>query len=190
MIGETLERATPEHDFAKAQVRAQIVEAVATAAPPPDAYSEFCSTRSPPGLSPRLACRPSLGRVASFAKTPRQLEGEESAVGASPVLTGIDRKQCEQVLRSFLMKGSTLRRSESSRFPIFAFRLHQFLTRGDTVWTTLEPRAERHLEMSKQVAKPGGTRQADVPAGVLPPVRDCAYFHVSIVSGSSGRKSC
>jgi hypothetical protein len=187
VIGETLERATPEHDFAKAQVRAQIVEAVATAAPPPDAYSEFCSHPLASWIESTFGVQAESGTGRFIRQAPRQLEGEESASAELSVLTGIDRKQCEQVLRSFLMKGSTLRRSESSRFPIFAFRLHQFLTRGDTVWTTLEPRAERHLEMSKQVAKPG---EPDKPMFPLVFCRQCgcAYCRVSIVSGNGGQK--
>ena len=74
--------------------------------------------------------------------------------------TGRDRRRVilrrtYELLRAFLLKGSELRRSESSRFPIFAFRLHQFLTRGDTVWATIEREAERHLEFAKLVSKPG-----------------------------------
>jgi hypothetical protein len=54
-----------------------------------------------------------------------------------------------------LLQGSTLRARASSRFPIFAFRLHQFFTRGDTVWATIEPEGDRYLDLAKKAAKPG-----------------------------------
>ena len=85
-------------------------------------------------------------------------------------------------------KGSELRRSASSRFPIFAFRLHQFFTRGDTVWATIEPEAERHLEMSKKVAKPG---EPDKPLFPLVFCRQCgtAYYRVKLVTDEHGKSS-
>lgn len=187
VIGETLERATPERSFDDVQTRGKLVEAVASAAPPPEVYEDFCAHPLASWIESTFGVKtePETGRF--IRQAPRQLEGEESASAELCALTGIDRKQCEHVLRNFLMKGSTLRRSESSRFPIFAFRLHQFLTRGDTVWTTLEPRNDRHLEMAKQVAKPG---ELDKPMFPLVFCRQCgcAYCRVSIVTDNAGRK--
>ena len=92
------------------------------------------------------------------------------------------------MLRQFLLKGSELRRNESSRFPIFAFRLHQFFTRGDTVWATIEREAERHLEMSKKGSKPG---EPDKPLFPLVFCRQCgtAYYRVKLVSRMSHGKA-
>jgi len=39
-------------------------------------------------------------------------------------------------------------------FPLFAFRLHQFVSRGDTVYATPEPPDRRHLSSEKQVFVP------------------------------------
>ena len=74
----------------------------------------------------------------------------------------------------------------SGRYPIFAFRLHQFFTRGDTVWATIEPEADRHLEMAKQVAKPG---EPDKPLFPLVFCRHCgtAYYRVKLVEGEAGQ---
>ena len=65
--------------------------------------------------------------------------------------------------------------------PLFAFRLHQFLSKGDNVYVTLEPPAARHVTSTYQVAAPGdgqpdgrGERRPErilVPTGVLPGVR-------------------
>ena len=92
-------------------------------------------------------------------------------------LTGFDTERCVRVLRSWLLQGSNLYRTESSRFPIFAFRLHQFLTRGDTVWASLEPGSHRHLEIAKKAAKPG---ELDKPLFPLVFCRRCGteYYRV------------
>jgi hypothetical protein len=88
-------------------------------------------------------------------QAPQRLRGPDSAAETLASVAGADPQRTYELLRAFLLGGSQLRRSESSRFPIFAFRLHQFLTRGDTVWATIESLAERHLEFSKLLAKPG-----------------------------------
>ena len=100
-------------------------------------------------------------------------------------MTGIDAERCAKVLRDWLLQGSNLRRTESSRFPIFAFRLHQFLTRGDTVWASLEPEGRRHLEITKKAAKPG---EPDKPLFPLVFCRHCgtAYYRVRSVTDEKG----
>src|SRR5581483_7197593 len=35
-------------------------------------------------------------------------------------------------------------------FPVFAFRLHQFISRGDGVYASLEPEVSRHLTLQGQ----------------------------------------
>ena len=89
------------------------------------------------------------------------------------------------MLRKWLLQGSKLHPGESSRFPIFAFRLHQFLTRGDTVWATLEPGAIRHLEIAKQAAKPG---EPDKPLYPLVFCRRCGteYYRVRVTRDERG----
>ena len=115
----------------------------------------------------------------------RRAAPENDAGTSSPLAdTGLaDTKpqRCAQVLRRWLLKGSGLCRNESSRFSLFAFRLHQFLTRGDTVWASLEPEAHRHLEIAKKAAKPG---EPDKPLFPLVFCRHCgtAYYRVRVAA--------
>ena len=109
----------------------------------------------------------------------------QSAAEELAALAGADPDRCAGVLRKWLLQGSKLRPGESSRFPIFAFRLHQFLTRGDTVWATLEPGAIRHLEIAKQAAKPG---EPDKPLYPLVFCRRCGteYYRVRVTRDERG----
>ena len=55
--------------------------------------------------------------------------------------------------------------------PVFAFRLHQFLSKGDTVYVSLEPEDTRHITGTYQVRVPGAAREGAAAAGLLPRVR-------------------
>ncbi len=166
VIGETLERATPEIDCEQPDVLVQLADAVASDAPPPSDYESFRTHPLASWIESTFGVETEPGTSRLTRRRPRTLRGEESAVSELARLTGAQPDACCQVLQEFLKEGSELRRSESSRFPIFAFRLHQFFTRADTVWSTVEPEDVRHLEMAKLGSKPG---EPDTPLTVRRP---------------------
>ena len=186
IIGETLERATPEIDLKDPQVIETFREMIGADAPPPDSYEAYRQHPLASWIESIFGVRTEDGTGRLIRQCPRSIEGEGSASEELARLTQSDPPRCAGVLRRFLLKGSELRRSESSRFPIFAFRLHQFFTRGDTVWSTIEPEAIRHLEMSKKGAKPG---EPDKPLFPLVFCRQCgtAYYRVKVVSDEHGK---
>ena len=242
VIGETLERATPEIDPADPAVRDAIRAAIVSDEEPPSDYESFRAHPLSSWIESTFGVREEAGTGKLLRQTPRRLGGDveaighdhgepgggrqpsaalelaalvgtasesgagapsslttagiadaapqrsasESGAGASSSLTdaGIaDTKpqRCAQVLRRWLLKGSGLCRNESSRFSLFAFRLHQFLTRGDTVWASLEPEARRHLEIAKKAAKPG---EPEKPLFPLVFCRHCgtAYYRVRVAA--------
>lgn len=160
VIGETLERATPQISTNNTTAVEAIRATIASEEPPPTEYEGFCGHKLASWIESTFGVReePETGRL--IRQAPRRLQGEpienqKSAAAELAELTGTPTHVCANVLRKFLLQGSTLHRSASSRFPIFAFRLHQFLTRGDTVWATIEPEADRYLDLAKKVTKPG-----------------------------------
>lgn len=178
IIGETLERATPEVDSSNPKVAKTLSQAIISGEPPPDRYDTFRTHPLSSWIESTFGVQTEIGTNRLIRQPPRKLRGKDSAAAELGALTTADEEQCYRILRSFLMRGSELRRSESSRFPIFAFRLHQFFTRGDTVWATIEPEATRHLEMAKLGSKPG---DPDKPLFPLVFCRQCgtAYYRVS-----------
>jgi ATP-dependent helicase YprA (DUF1998 family) len=187
VIGETLERATPEVDFADHKVIEALRETIDTDAQPPESYEDFRLHPLSSWIESTFGVRAEDGSGRLVRQDPRRLQGQNSAAEALAHLTSTDPSRCAAVLRQFLLKGSELRRSASSRFPIFAFRLHQFFTRGDTVWATTESEAERHLEMAKKVSKPG---EPDKPLFPLVFCRQCgtAYYRVKVVADEHGKQ--
>ena len=217
VIGETLERATPEIDPADPSTRNAIRAAIVSDEEPPSDYESFRAHPLASWIESTFGVREEAGTGKLLRQTPRRLGGDvevvgrdhgepggarqpsaalelaalvgaasESGAGAPSPLTDAGPadggpQRCAQVLRRWLLKGSGLRRYESSRFSLFAFRLHQFLTRGDTVWASLEPEAHRHLEIAKKAAKPG---EPDKPLFPLVFCRHCgtAYYRVRVAA--------
>ena len=192
VIGETLERATPEIDPATPAVRAGLRDAVAGKAEPPQDYELFRRHSLTSWIESTFGVREETATGGLVRRSPRRLEGakiggQQSAAAELAQLIDAGAEQCAEVLRRWLLKGSTLRKDSKSRFPIFAFRLHQFLTRGDTVWASLEPERHRHLDITKQAAKPGEPHKPLYP---LVFCRHCgtSYYRVRVV-GDDGERT-
>ena len=190
IVSETLERATPEIDVEAPPVRDRIRDAVTAGEAPPDDYDEFRGHPLASWIESTFGVREEAGTGRLLRQVPRRLAGDPAEAGRSAAaelseLAGGDSDRCAEVLRAWLLQGSNLHRTESSRFPIFAFRLHQFLTRGDTVWASLEPGSSRHLELSKKAAAPGELHKPLYP---LVFCRRCGteYYRVRILEEDRG----
>ena len=193
VIAETLERATRAIDLSDGRAIETIKASIALNQDPPSDYEAFRQHPLASWIESTFGIREERGSNQLVRQVPRRLtgepiEGHESAAAELADLTGTQPDECAVVLRHFLLKGASLRRSESSRFPIFAFRLHQFFTRGDTVWATMEPELARHLELAKKAAKPGEPEKRLFP---LTFCRHCgtAYYRVKVVQDEHGKSS-
>lgn len=185
VIDETLERATPELDFEDASVVGQLRTAIESPADPPTDYEGFRSHPLASWIETSFGLYAEDGSGRLVRRAPRRLRGEGSASQELSGVTSTDPARCANTLQAFLLKGSELHPSPSSRFPIFAFRLHQFFTRGDTVWATIESESDRYLDLSKKGSKPS---EPDKPLFPLVFCHHCgtAYYRVKLVSDKSG----
>jgi hypothetical protein len=77
----------------------------------------------------------------------------ERAAADLAVLTSETEVSCATALRATLLAGSRARDAGTGR-PLFAFRLHQFLSKGGSVYVTAEPEGSRAIETEYQVALP------------------------------------
>lgn len=186
VIGETIQRATPELDFTDAKVISKIASAVSSDAEPPDSFEPFRSHPLSSWIESIFGVSSEVDTGLLVRAAPQRLQGTASASFELANLTSTDPEKCAQVLRRFLFRGSQLKESGSSRFPVFAFRLHQFLSRGDTVWATIEPEEARHLELTKQGSKPG---EPEKPLFPIVFCRQCgtAYYRVRCKNEEHGK---
>jgi serine/threonine protein kinase/superfamily II DNA/RNA helicase/very-short-patch-repair endonuclease len=90
--------------------------------------------------------------------------------------TGTSAEQCEKTLQRTLQAGSRARHPVTDR-PLFAFRLHQFLSKGDTVYVTIEDESSRHITRDYQVEQPSSGGKLLMPLAFC---RECGQEYLSV----------
>ncbi len=164
VIGETLQRSSPEIDLTDPATRAALVARVRSG--PPDASvdpTEFLAEPMTSWIESTFGIELVEGRWERV--TPRPIGGPLDRGGAAAELAetlGLDRDEVEQAVKGHLMVGSRVA-NPATGFPVFAFRLHQFISRGDTVHASLEPPSRRYLTLREQRTVPQDAAKALLP---------------------------
>ncbi len=119
-------------------------------------------------------------------RMPRPVEGKNGLAGELAVLTGIAEDACLKALKETLLQGCRARSRETGR-PAFAFKLHQFISKGDTVYATAEAPETRVITLHGQQFAP----DRDGERAVLFPLlfcRECGreYYSVWEAAGEDG----
>jgi Lhr-like helicase len=154
VITETLVRATATREPSKEEL-CQAVRARGDAeSDDPDLKADFEVLCSDPLASWAedtfgIIEEPSTGIL--VRRTPTTVD--KAAAGLSEI-TGEEPPVCATALRASLLAGSRTRDPETGR-PLFALRLHQFLSKGGTVFVTLGTEATRAVTSEFQLVLPG-----------------------------------
>jgi ATP-dependent helicase YprA (DUF1998 family) len=156
VIGETLRRATNgEVDVDALRKRIHT--------PPPTAYADLHVDPLSVWLEDTFGITVKEGRLARAQ--PRTLE---QASGELAKQTGATEADCAAAIRATLLAGAGKDAVDPSTGKgLFAFKLHQFISRGDTVYQTLAVGDDRWLTTKKQMFKPGD------PGSLLYPLAFC-----------------
>jgi superfamily II DNA/RNA helicase len=114
---------------------------------------------------------------------PSTVPGATRELGA---LTGDPESACTTAIQEVLRRGSRLSDPRTGR-PVFAFRLHQFLSKGDNIYLSIEPADRRYITSRYQTVvpdtDPGGPERVLVPAAFC---RQCGQEYL-VVRRRSGR---
>ena len=187
VIGETLRRATPAEKLADPafveRLRSRLREGEA---PPAGKTDSFLADPLSIWIESTLGLREEKGSGQLLRCKPRSLSGEHGAV-ALAALTGLDVDLCEAQLREALLSAYLCR--DENGHPLFAFRLHQFVSKGEAVYASPEPEKIRHVTLQGQQFVPGSGRTT-----VLLPIafcRECGQEYYSVRRGHNqdGRPS-
>src|SRR5258708_969733 len=73
-------------------------------------------------------------------------------------LTGTPLARCVEAIERTLLAGYECEPIPETGRPPFAFRLHQFISKGDTLYGSLEPAGQRYLTLNGQRFVPDGQR--------------------------------
>lgn len=156
IIGESLLRATTDTTPIAAELSSSIHR------DPPTTAAAFTSDALAAWIESTFG-------LAADATTGQLIRQRPTTVAAASKLlaaqSGVEEPSCATAMQRTLLAGSRL--LLENRRPIFAFRLHQFLSKGDTVFASLEPEADRYLTDRYQLRVP------ESPAKVLLPLGFC-----------------
>jgi serine/threonine protein kinase/superfamily II DNA/RNA helicase len=165
VIGETLVRAT---DPAPDVVPADRLRAT----DPPHAYTDLVADPLARWIETYFGLTTDeTGRL--VRQKPAKIE-EAAATLASA--SGLTETECAEAIRQTLKAGSQARHPVTER-PLFAFRLHQFLSKGDTVYVTLEDPKTRHLTRDYQLVQPGTDGKILLPLAFC---RECGQEYLTV----------
>ncbi|MBI2480159.1 MAG: DEAD/DEAH box helicase, partial [Planctomycetia bacterium] len=133
VIGETLTRATPELDFGNQNVIAGL-RADITEASIPSEYEAFVGSTMASWLESCFGLRREAGTERLIRAKPLAISGENSAAEELSRLTTVEQKACVEAIERWLLAGYNCQPHAETKQKPFAFRLHQFISRGDSVF--------------------------------------------------------
>lgn len=176
IIGETLQRSTTP--YSDEQVFASdLTQAVAQGDKliPPKRYEEFVSHPLSIWIETTFGLREMGGRL--VRQKPRSILGDYGAAKTLHKLTGIDEDPCAEVIQRWLLAGYESEANPETGFRPFAFRLHQFISPGDTVYSTIEMEEVRHNTLHGQQFVPGDRQRVLFPLSFC---RECGQEYYSV----------
>lgn len=163
VIGETLRRATPERDLDYPPFLEALTRRVQSTTSVSSAFHDFVEDPLSTWIESTfgLATEPESGQL--VRAKPRSISGAEGAASDLSRLTGVPEERCAQVIQEALLAGYTCEPNPETGFPAFAFRLHQFISRGDAAYATLDSEAERYITVHGQMYEPGSRQRILLP---------------------------
>lgn len=177
IIGETLRRATAEYDFGQRDVRKRLKECIDDESEPVTDYGSFRVLPLASWIEDTFGLKREDGTDRLVRQLPQPLKGEHGAATKLATITGCEVEKAEAAIRRYLFAGTMCSDPETEYPPLFAFRLHQFITRGDTVWASLELEEKRVLTLRGQTYVPGDRNKVLLP---LVFCRHCGHAYYRI----------
>ena len=184
VVGETLVRATaPERPGVPGWVAA-LRARVESSAPPATDATAFVADPLAAWVEGTLGLTDEPGTGRLIRARPRSIGGELGAAAALAELTGLPADRCAAAIRDTLFAGYRVT-LPGAAFPVFAFRLHQFFSRGDTVFASLDTEVDRYLTTQGQQFVPGDRDRVLLPLSFC---RECGqdYYTVGRHRDTSG----
>jgi len=165
VIGETLKRVTPLYPMNDPVFLQALKERLASGTLP--AAGNTAAFRADPlssWMESTLGLREAGGRLVRCK--PRSLTGKDGASKELADLTGAEEASCKEALEQMLMRGYQCK--DDNGRALFAFRQHQFVSKGESVYASPEAEDNRHITLQPQKYVPGSDRSR-----VLLPVAFC-----------------
>ncbi|MFE9111085.1 protein kinase [Streptomyces collinus] len=166
VIGETLVRATDE---APGTVPAERLRVPAA----PRSYDALTKDPLARWVESRFGLESEEGTGRLRRCAPDTVEAAAAELAAA---SGVPEESVREAIRTTLEAGAQAKHPVTER-PLFAFRLHQFLSKGDTVYTTLEDPLTRPLTRTYQLEQPDSDGKPLFPLAFC---RECGQEYLTV----------
>jgi hypothetical protein len=175
IIGETLERATQPLDENKPADLAALKSVIAAGTGSVGTFDQLAADPIARWVEGTFGIIPKDGRLVRSPSIP--LSGKNGAADKLAKLTGATTARCQELIAETLLAGATKIKHPRTGFPVFAFRLHQFISRGDTIYATVEPPEQRYLTIHGQIYSPDDKFKILLPLCFC---RECGQEYYSV----------
>ncbi|WP_055627826.1 DEAD/DEAH box helicase [Streptomyces hirsutus] len=168
VIGETLRRATRGPDPSPAQLTEAVLRA-------PDRLTRGYDDLAEDPLAVWIENTFGLQDQAGHLERQRPITLADAAVGLA-AMVNLDEDTCRAAIEDMLRAGAKAKDPDTHR-PLFAFRLHQFVSKGDTVYVSLEPEATRYATRRYQRVVQGDRGKLLLPLSFC---RECGQEYLAV----------
>lgn len=165
VIGETLQRATPPAVLEDAEFVRRLTERVTGREEPSSDYEAFLQDPRSMWIESTIGLEEEDGRL--VRQMPRAITGDEGVAKDLAALTGVSEERAVDAITRQLLEGYTAK-NPATGFPAFNFRLNQFISRGETVYATIQSPDTRYITTQGQKYAPESDRQ-----NILSPLTFC-----------------
>jgi hypothetical protein len=186
VIGETLQRSTPPINESNSEQVAALTATLKSGAKRSLAnFEELVNDPIARWVEGTFGVVPERASNRLVRSRPIPLTGGSGAAEKLAKLTDTPAEKCTDAIADTLLAGATRVRHPQTGFPVFPFRLHQFVSRGDTLYATVEPLAERSLTIQGQLFSPNDRSKILLPLCFC---RECGqeYYAVYLREDSDG----
>jgi hypothetical protein len=184
-IGETLRRTTKEPDTSSTAFRSALNRRLAdSAAQPPEAYEAFVADPLSQWIESSFGVTTEAITGRLVRAQPRTISGPDGGAAELAALADVSEERCRAAIQEQLLAGYRVRQPDTG-FPVFAFRLHQFISRGDAAFATVEPEDKRFITVHPQKYVPEDRTRLLFP---LTFCRECGqeYYTVRLLTDDAG----
>lgn len=154
VIGETLRRATSAIDIEDPTFKTRLRDRLAATLTPPEDHSSFIADPLSAWIEDAIGLTTDSVTGRLIRRKPRAITGTDGVAAQLAAVAGVTPETAANAIQDQLLAGYEITDPDTD-FRMFAFRLHQFISRGETVYATIEDPPERYLTTEAQRFVPG-----------------------------------
>ena len=164
VIGESLRRTTVDVDFEDNEGVERLKKSLTDDNPETMDFAQFTNSAMASWLESTFGLRKEAETGKLIRQKPTAIKGKKGAAQKLSDMAGVSKDEAIAAIENFLAGGTRPEaKNPDTGFNVFAFRLHQFITRGDTAWASLEREDIRTITLRGQQFVPGDRNKVLLP---------------------------